>query len=88
MTTFGTTTAITTENYVYDGAQLVATLNASGAVQHQYFDGTSLDQIFADQSSVSGILWPLEDRAGTARDIINTAGIVLDHQESSTALGQ
>jgi RHS repeat-associated protein len=80
VTTFGTTTTITTENYVYDGAQLVATLNASGAIQHQYFDGTSLDQIFADQNSVSGILWPLEDRTGTARDIINTAGTVLDHR--------
>lgn len=80
VTTFGTTTTITTENYVYDGAQLVATLNASGTIQHQYFDGTSLDQIFADQSSVSGILWPLEDRTGTARDIINTAGTVLDHR--------
>lgn len=80
VTTFGTTPTITTENYVCDGAQLVATLNASGAIQHQYFDGTSLDQIFADQNSVSGILWPLEDRTGTARDIINTAGAVLDHR--------
>ncbi len=80
VTTFGTSTTITTENYVYDGTQLVATLNASGTIQHQYFDGTSLDQIFADQSSVNGILWPLEDRTGTARDIINTAGTVLDHR--------
>lgn len=80
VTTFGTSTTITTENYVYDGAQLVATRNASGSIQHQYFDGTSLDQIFADQSSVSGILWPLEDRTGTARDILNTAGTVLDHR--------
>jgi len=68
------------ENYVYDGDQLVAVMNATGAIQHEYFDGASLDQVFADQTVLSGVLWPLEDRTGAARDVISTAGVVLDHR--------
>ena len=80
VTTIGSSTAVTIENYVYDGQQLVATLSSSGTIMHEYFDGESLDQVFADQSSVSGVLWPLEDRAGAARDILSTAGTVVDHR--------
>ncbi|MEJ7591827.1 MAG: hypothetical protein WKF77_09775 [Planctomycetaceae bacterium] len=69
------------ENYVYDGDQLVAVINATGAIQHEYFDGSSLDQVFADQTVLSGVLWPLEDRTGAARDVISTAGVVLDHRK-------
>jgi len=50
------------ENYVYDGDQLVAVLNAIGAIQHEYFDSSSLDQVFADQTVLSCVPWPLEDR--------------------------
>jgi len=74
----GQTTVV--ENYVYDGDQLVAVMNATGAIQHEYFNGSSLDQVFADQTVLSGVLWPLEDRTGAARDVISTAGVVLDHR--------
>ena len=37
--------------------------------------------MFADQTALSGVLWPLEDRTGAARDIISTAGVVLDHRK-------
>ena len=69
------------ENYVYDGDQLVAVMNATGAIQHEYFDGSALDQVFADQTTLSGVLWPLEVRTGAARDVISTAGVVLDHRK-------
>jgi hypothetical protein len=46
-----------TENYVYDGDQLAAVLNASGAIQHEYLSGSSLDQVFVDQTVLSGLLW-------------------------------
>ena len=46
--------------HVY-GDQLVAVMNPTGAIQHEYFDGSSLDQVFADQTVLSGVLWPLED---------------------------
>jgi RHS repeat-associated protein len=68
------------ENYVWDGSHLVAVMNATGTITHQYFDGQSLDEVFADQTTVSGILWPVEDRAGTVRDVINTSGATLDHR--------
>ncbi len=72
--------AAVVENYVYDGDQLVAVMNATGAIQHEYFSGSALDQVFADQTVLSGVLWPLEDRTGAARDVISTAGVVLDHR--------
>ena len=71
---------VVAENFLYDGDQLVAVMNGTGAIQHQYFDGVTLDQVFADQTVLSGVLWPLEDRTGAARDVISTAGVVLDHR--------
>jgi RHS repeat-associated protein len=68
------------ENYVYDGDQLVAVMDGTGVIQHEYFNGNSMDQVFADQTALSSVLWPLEDRTGAARDIISTAGVVLDHR--------
>ena len=72
------------ENYVWDGSQLVAVMNATGTITHQYFDGQSLDEVFADQTTVSGILWPVEDSAGTVRDVIHTSGATLDHRTLSS----
>ena len=63
---------IEAENYVYDGDQLVAVLNSAGAITHETFDGPSLDQVFADQTTLSGVLWPLEDRSGSVRDVVNS----------------
>ena len=73
--------AVVAENYVYDGDQLVAVLNATGAIQYEYFDGSSLDQVFADQTVLIRVLWPLEDLTGAARVVISTAGVVLDHRK-------
>ncbi|MCX7385039.1 MAG: hypothetical protein NTX48_00120, partial [Planctomycetales bacterium] len=49
------------------------------AIQYEYFDGSSLDQVFADQTVLLGVLWPLEDLTGAPRDVISPAGLVLDH---------
>jgi len=72
---------VVAENYVYDGDQPVAVRNATGAIQYEYFDGSSLDQVFADQTVLIRVLWALEDRTGAARDVISTAGVVLDHRK-------
>ena len=72
------------ETYLYDGDQLVSVMNAMsspGTILHEYFDGPSLDQVFADQTSSNGLLWPLEDRAGSVRDVVNSAGTSLDHRK-------
>ena len=34
-----------------------------------------------DQTMLSGVLWSLEDRTGAARDVISTAGVVLNHRK-------
>ncbi len=45
------------ENYVYDGDQLVAVMDGIGVNQHEYFNGNSMDQVFADQTALNGVLW-------------------------------
>ncbi|MEZ6035412.1 MAG: hypothetical protein R3C17_20140 [Planctomycetaceae bacterium] len=45
------------ENYVYDGEQFVAVMNGTGVIQHEYLNGSSVDQIFADQTTLSSVLW-------------------------------
>ena len=73
--------AVMAENYVYDGDQFVAKMNAAGAIQYEYFDGNSLDQVFADQTVIIGVLWLREDLTRAARDVISAAGVVLDHRK-------
>ena len=46
--------AVVAENYVDHGDQLVAVRNATGAIQYEYFDGSSLDQVFRCSSESSG----------------------------------
>lgn len=41
------------ENYVYDGDQLVAVMDGTGVIQHEYFNSRSMDQVFADQTALS-----------------------------------
>ena len=69
------------ENYVYDGDQFVAKMSVTGAIQYECFDGSSLDYVFADQTVFIGVLWPLEDLTGAPRNVISTAGVVLDHRK-------
>ena len=73
--------AVVAENYVYDGDQFVAKMSVTGASQYECFDGSSLDYVFADQTVFIGVLWPLEDRTGAPRNVISTAGVVLDHRK-------
>ena len=73
--------AVMAENYVYDGDQFVAKMSVTGAIQYECFDGSSLDYVFADQTVFIGVLWPLEDLTGAPRNVISTAGVVLDHRK-------
>jgi len=50
-------------------------------IQHEYFDGPRLDEVFADQTTLSGVLWPVEDGVGNVRDVISTAAVNLDHRK-------
>lgn len=68
-----------TERYVWDGDELALVLNENGNVLHRFLHGPSVDQIFADESSVDGLLWDLGDNQNTTRDVINNSGAVVNH---------
>gem|GEM_PF-5299947 len=59
----------TTERYHYDGGDVQVITGNGGAVTHRYLHGPDVDQVFADESTVGEILWPLADRAGSIRDV-------------------
>ena len=68
-----------TERYVWDGEQISLVLDANGAVLHRFLNGPAIDQVFADESSVDGLLWDLGDNQNTTRDVINNSGTVVNH---------
>ena len=77
--------AVVAENYVYDGDQFVAKMSVTEAIQYECFDGSSLDYVFADQTVFIGVFWPLEDLTGAPRDVMSTAGVVLDIGRSTAS---
>ena len=68
-----------TERYIWDGDQINLVLDANGAVLHRFLNGPAIDQVFADESSVDGLLWDLGDNQNTTRDVINNSGTVVNH---------
>ncbi|HEX6985921.1 MAG TPA: RHS repeat-associated core domain-containing protein, partial [Planctomycetaceae bacterium] len=63
------------ERFVYDAApgkggldDVVLVFDGAGSVTHRSLHGPEVDQVFADESAVDGILWALSDRQGTVRD--------------------
>jgi YD repeat-containing protein len=68
-----------TERYVWDGGQISLVLDANGAVLHRFLHGPAIDQVFADEDSVNGLLWDLGDHQNTTRDVINNSGTVVNH---------
>ena len=68
-----------TERYVWDGEQISLVLDDNGAVLHRFLNGPAIDQVFADESSVDGLLWDLGDNQNTTRDVINNSGTVVNH---------
>jgi RHS repeat-associated protein len=72
------------ERYVYDGQNILLSLNGSGTVTHRYLYGPGTDQVLADQNAAGTVLWTLTDQLGTVRDIINSSGVVLNHIKYDT----
>lgn len=68
-----------TERYVWDGGEISLVLDQNGNVLHRFLHGPAIDQIFADESSVDGLLWDLTDNQGTVRDVVNNSGTVVNH---------
>jgi YD repeat-containing protein len=75
------------EAFVYDlsgGDNLLLVLDGSGNVKNRYLNGSSTNQVLAEETSITGsgagtIHWALTDHEGSVRDVINNSGAVLDH---------
>ncbi len=56
------------EWYAYDGHDILLRSDRSGNITNRYLHGPEIDQVFADESTVDGLLWALADQQGTVRD--------------------
>jgi RHS repeat-associated protein len=56
----------------------------SNAVQHTYFHGPAVDQVFADEAATGAIQWALTDHQGSVRDWVDNTGAVSHHTQYST----
>lgn len=72
ISTDGGTTFDSTERYALDGSDVVLVFDETDAVQHTYFHGPAVDQIFADENAIGEVLWALSDHQGTVRDWIDS----------------
>jgi RHS repeat-associated protein len=70
--------------HVYNGANVWADYTASGAVLARYLFGNQIDMTLARYRPGDGIAWYLADQFGTVRDIVNSAGTLIDHIDYST----
>ena len=64
---------------VYNGLQVWADYDATGAVTARYLTGSKLDEMVARWRPSDGTAWYLTDHLGTVRDIANATGAVVDH---------
>jgi|GEM_PF-5403046 len=65
--------------FVYDGNNVALQFNGNNKLKHRYLHGPGVDEQLADDSTAGGILWLLADNQGTIRDLVNTAGVVVNH---------
>jgi RHS repeat-associated protein len=64
---------------VYDGQNTYSDFNGAGTLLTRYLYGPAIDELLAQTSSGGTTAWYLSDKLGTARDIANTSGTVIDH---------
>ena len=69
---------VVVERYVYDGSDIALVFDGAGVQTHRYLYGTGVDQILADERGGS-VVWALADNQGTIRDLVNNAGVILNH---------
>ena len=67
------------EHDVYDGQNILFSLDGNGAISHRYLAGPGINEVFADQSTSGQTLWYLTDNLGTVRDIVNNTGLIQNH---------
>lgn len=65
--------------FAYDRQNSWADFNGNGSVAARYLLGTNVDENLARFRSSDGLAFYLADRLGTVRDIVNPAGVVINH---------
>ena len=60
--------------FVYDGLQLIAEYNTSGAVTRRHVPGAGLDDITTSYDASGVRLWPLTDERGSVTALTNVSG--------------
>jgi RHS repeat-associated protein len=63
---------------VYEGQNVWADFDVSGAVKARYLLGNKIDQLLARFRPGEGTSWYLTDHLGTVRDLVNGTGTVLN----------
>jgi RHS repeat-associated protein len=69
---------VVTERFVIDRNQLALVFDGLGAQKSRYLYGTQVDQVLAEESGAQ-VHWFLTDHQGTVKDVVDNAGIVIDH---------
>jgi hypothetical protein len=60
---------------VYDGNQMIETLDQYGSMQNRYLWGPGVDQLLAQTDASGTVLWALTDYQNTIHDWINFANL-------------
>jgi RHS repeat-associated protein len=66
--------------FVYDRDHILLSFDSASNLTHRYMHGAMLDQILADDSN-GNIRWALTDNLGTVRDVVNSSGVVVNHNK-------
>jgi RHS repeat-associated protein len=53
--------------------------DGQGTLTHRYLHGPAVDQILADEDAVGQVRWALTDNLGSVRELVDSAGTVLNH---------
>ena len=83
----GTSTGDFIEHYVYDGSQLVLTLDDAGIPKHRYTNGVGVDSLLVDEVFAAGAvdktLWAANDHQGSVRELLATDAnhTVVEHRD-------
>jgi RHS repeat-associated protein len=71
-----------TLRFAWSGNQIWADMDSMNTLVTRYLYGDNTDQLLAREASATAA-WTLADRLGSVRDVINSAGTVLDHIDYS-----
>ena len=64
---------------VFDAQNPYADFTGAGSLATRYLSGAAIDELFARTSASGTSAWYLTDNLGSVRDIVSSAGSILDH---------